>query len=147
MLLIVLSNTGKKGECMKLKNGLFLLVCVMGANFLSAHKIDPLEDFRYPESLFETMHEGIVHVMYTLNNHGHDHHAVQQVFDALHDMQDQCDVAIRYNPHPIKSEEDSQFLSSMIDRLESLVDSYVADQKTSSDIKDACEALRMKIMQ
>ena len=131
---------------MKLKNGIVVLVCLLGMSNLSAHKIDPIEDFRYPESLFEIVHEGVVHVMYMIKNHAHDQTLVQQVFESMHDIQDQYDVAIRYNANTIK-EEDREFLSSMIDRLESLVDSLYGDSRVILEIHDVCENLRMKIMQ
>lgn len=131
---------------MKLKNGIVVLVFLLGVPGLQAHKIDPIEDFRYPESLFEIVHEGVVHVMYLIKNHAHDQALIQQVFESMHDIQDQYDVVMRYNASTIK-EEDCEFLSLMIDRLESLVDSLYADSKVISEIHDACENLRMKIMQ
>ena len=131
---------------MKLRNGIILVACLLGMSNLQAHKIDPIEDFRYPESLFEIAHEGIVHVMYMIKNHGHDHTIMQQAFDSLHDIQDQFDVATRYHAAPIKAE-DHEFLSSMIDRLESSIDSLHGDERIRSEIKDACEYLRMKVMQ
>ena len=132
---------------MKLKNGMIVLMYVFAMSNLQAHRIDPIEDFRYPESLFEIVHEGIVHVMYMIKNHAHDQNLIQNVFDALHDIQDQCDVAMRYNPNSIKSDEDREYLASMIDRLEFLVDDLHGNSKVSSEIKDTCEYLRMKVMQ
>lgn len=131
---------------MKLRNGIILVACLLGMSNLQAHKIDPIEDFRYPESLFEIAHEGIVHVMYMIKNHGHDQNIMQQAFDSLHDIQDQFDVAARYYATPIKAE-DREFLSSMIDRLELSIDFLQGDQSFHSEIKDACEYLRMKVMQ
>ncbi len=132
---------------MKLKNGIVVLVYLLGMNNLQAHKIDPIEDFKYPESLFQVVHEGIVHIMYMIRNHGNDQNIMQQISNSLHEVQDQCDVVMRYNPNPIKSEEDREFLSSMIDNLESLVDSLQDDQKIRTEVQDICEYVRMKIMQ
>lgn len=131
---------------MKLKNSIVVLVCLVGMGSLQAHTIDPIEDFRYPESLFEVVHEGIVHVMYMIKNHGTDQHTLQQAYESLRNMHDQFDVVMRYHPTQIK-EEDCDFLLSMIDRLESTIDSCSGNQHACSEIKDECEAMRSKVMQ
>ena len=84
--------------------------------------------------------------MYMIRNHGHHKNIMQHAFDSLHDIQDQFDVATRYHATPIK-DEDREFLSSMIDRLESSVDSLHGHERIRSEIIDACEYLRDKIMQ
>lgn len=131
---------------MKLKNSIVVLVCLLGMSSLQAHKIDPIEDFRYPESLFEIVHEGIVHVMYMIKKQSSNQGVMQQVFEALRDIQDQYDVAYRYHAAPIK-EEDREFLVSMLERVESSISSLHGDENMRVEIQDACESIRMKIMQ
>jgi len=130
---------------MKLKNIIFVLVYMLGVGCLQAHTINPMEDFSYPESLFQSVHEGIVHCMYMIKNHQHDSKMVEDVFHSLHDMQDQCDVAYRYN-HASLKEEDADFLVSMIDKLEELVGDFHLAHNAGFDLHDACESLRMKLM-
>lgn len=100
---------------------------------------DPVEDFRPPYSLMELLHEGLntvlIQLQYQVVDSDQKNSIAKEELTRLSKSLDGVSMSTRYN-QVIRS--DKEFLQSMIDRIDSLIDQL---ESNSSD-KDSLETTR-----
>lgn len=121
---------------------LFLVFLVLCSSDVKAHgaTFDTLQ-FRTPYSLNECLHDGLVSVESSLLDAMHAHNSVlsslESVNTVLLELQDNFDMMIdRSNVHAVHRG-DREFLQSMIDRIDKMIQSLEENSNLSDQEVDA----------
>lgn len=144
----------KKQELLQLA----LMVCSFSEFFLNAQQkrnikaIDPIIDFRAPQSLMESLQEGINVVYHSLQSGNIAKAELQNAESQLSDLMSLCDSTMNTTRQHHVNEDDKAFLQKMIDRIDQLIDQLEkTDDKEEQDrsmirsIRSLCHNLKDKI--
>jgi|GEM_PF-6835052 len=130
---------------MKLRNIVIIIGLFGGLSLgeMQAHALfDPVSDFRYPETLFEVVHDGIVQIIFMIKRNSN----LQAVINGLQELHERFDTTLYYQQGSIKSL-DQEFLQNMVDRLQDLIVGLQSDQDLHKQADILCAQLREKIVQ
>jgi hypothetical protein len=109
-------------------------------------ELDPMIDFRYPVSLFEMLHEGIVQITYMIKRTEYNEQSLNHLIDALINLHYRYDSSLELQlKRDIKSV-DKEFLEQMLQRIDDLIAQLEGDNTNRSCAQVLCQRLRDKIM-
>lgn len=137
---------------MKLKKMVVMIALGMPSMIVSLHQnrasqvqVDSMVDFRYPVSVMEQVHTNLAHVLYDLEMKPvHKSHLQNDVIDtSIHTLQEVDDL-LTSKQHNIKSE-DIDFLESMIDRIDKLIEHLEGDDDRAASVRDMCQSIKEKL--
>ena len=115
--------------------------------FGSKIELDPMVHFRYPVSLFEMLHEGIVQITYMIKRTQYNEQSLNHLIDALINLHYRYDSSLELQlKRDIKSV-DKEFLEQMLQRIDDLIAQLEGDDAKRSCAQVLCKRLRDKIMQ
>lgn len=127
-----------------------LLIVALSTLFIipsgRAMDIDPMVDFRYPVSLFEMLHEGIVQIIHMIKSTDYNEKTLNWVIDALVNLHYRYDSSLEMHIKKNIKSVDKEFLEQMLARIISLVQDLDGYDDKRACIVVLCERFAAKIM-
>lgn len=137
---------------MKLKKMVVIIALNISSAIVSFEKqgqqqsiyVDSMVDFRYPVSVMEQVHTNLAQILYSLEfKTVYKGNSTQEVLDtSMETLQEVDDLLV--NKHNIKPE-DVDFLQSMIDRIDSLIEHLEGEDSRVQDIHTMCASIKDKL--
>lgn len=137
---------------------LALMVCSFSEFFLNAQQkrnmqyIDPIIDFRVPQSLMESLQEGLNNVYVSLQADVISKSVVKKIHDELSELITLCGSSINTTRSNHVNDDDKMFLQKMLERIDQLIEQLEGNSGQSDiesndfqSIRSLSQTLKSKI--